>query len=119
MPSSPQSALYDVARNFMAEASSSAENNRTQPLLAVPLAQDGDYLIVVRGARHGNGGAHFLAERDHARALDATPTRAPINFLPFEEVQRVVIDGFRDGGISEWALHAARSHRALRDASDT
>jgi hypothetical protein len=93
--------LYDAARNFIAEASSSAENNRTQPLLAVPLAQDGDYLIVVRGRGMGTAARTFWLSVI-TRAPDATPTRAPINFLPFEEVQRVVIDSFRDGGISEW-----------------
>jgi hypothetical protein len=94
-------ALYDAARNFIAEASSSAENNRTQPLLAVPLAHDGEYLIVVRGRGMGAMARTFWLSVI-ARAPDATPTRAPINFLPFEEVQRVVIDGFRDGGVSEW-----------------
>ncbi|MBO9310212.1 MAG: PPC domain-containing protein, partial [Chloroflexi bacterium] len=94
-------ALYDAARNFIAEASSSAENNRTQPLLAVPLAQDGDYLVVVRGRGMGTMARTFWLSVI-LRAPDATPTRAPINFLPFEEVQRAAIDGFRDGGISEW-----------------
>ncbi|PJF35978.1 MAG: hypothetical protein CUN49_07750, partial [Candidatus Thermofonsia Clade 1 bacterium] len=93
--------LYDAARNFIAEASSSAENNRTQPLLAVPLSADGDYLIAVRGRGLGSMARTFWLSVILS-APEATPTRTPINFLPLEEVQRVAIDGFRDAGISEW-----------------
>ncbi|MCS6872454.1 MAG: hypothetical protein NZ571_13460, partial [Anaerolineae bacterium] len=103
--------LYDAARNFIAEATSSAENNRTQPLLIVPLAQDGDYLIAVRGRGTGSMARTFWLSVI-TTAPNATPTRAPINFLPFEEVQRVTIDGFRDFGVSEWR-YTPRSRSVL------
>jgi len=104
-------ALYDAARNFVAESSTSAENNRTQPLLVAPLTQDGDYLIVVRGRGLGSMARPFWLSVITS-APDATPTRAPFNFLPFEEVQRVIIDGVRDAGISEWR-YTPRSRSVL------
>ncbi len=104
-------ALYDSARNFIVEASSSADNNRTQPLLAVPLTQDGEYLIVVRGRGVGTTKRAFWLSVITS-SPDSTATRTPLNFLPFEEVQRTTIDGARDQGISEWR-YTPRGRAAL------
>jgi serine/threonine-protein kinase len=104
-------ALYDSARNFIVEASSSADNNRTQPLLAVPLTQDGEYLIVVRGRGVGTTKRAFWLSVI-TNQPNATATRTPPNFLPFEEVQRTAIDGTRDQGISEWR-YTPRGRTAL------
>ena len=104
-------ALYDSARNFIVEASSSADNNRTQPLLAVPLTQEGEYLIVVRGRGVGTTKRAFWLSVITTQPA-STATRTPPNFLPFEEVQRAAIDGLRDQGLSEWR-YTPRGRAAL------
>ncbi|GAB4544727.1 MAG: hypothetical protein OHK0023_01960 [Anaerolineae bacterium] len=102
--------LYDPNGNYLAEASTSAENNRTMPILSVTLPNDGAYTLAVRGRAIQPGRRDFTLSVAKFDA-GALPTAIPSNFLPFEEPQQGQILAGR-AAFQEWRF-APRGRTAL------
>ncbi len=92
--------VYDTDLNFIAQSSTSADNNRTTPTLAIPLTKNGTYFVVVRGRGAESKRDFLLSVRRAAPNATATPN-AP-DFLPFEEIENGRITGQRDFGVQTW-----------------
>jgi hypothetical protein len=101
--------LYGPTFNFIGEAATSSDNNRSQPALRVQLPQDGQYTIAVRGRGRARFGDFQLTVI--GIPPDATPTPAPSNFLPFEEAQKARLDSGGSGSVT-WRF-APRGGSAL------
>lgn len=82
--------VYSPNGSFVAEAASGGGSDRTAPLLQIPLDAEGQYIVSVRGRGVTNASRKFYLTVIRV-APDATPTISPLNFLPFEDVQKATV----------------------------